>query len=81
MKIKVAKIVWKDACDNGDDTPVGEWSKIEDLKGLVEVTTVGMMIKEDDEKYCIAHSHYGDSFGGIIFIPKPVVDIQYLTEI
>lgn len=72
------KIEWGDAADDGRT-----WVKEDDLTGLVNVTTVGMLVKKTKDMIIIAHSkcEYGD-LGGVFYIPRGCCkSIEYLCEI
>ena len=75
MKMKIVKLIWHDACD---DEP---WTNIKTLKPLVEVTTVGLLVRKTKEVVSVANSMYGSQVGGIIHIPRGCVkSIEYLCE-
>ena len=78
VKSKIVKILWVDACADGKT-----WNSPDDLLGLCNITTVGILVKKTKEYVCIAHSRAEDGYWcGMFYIPKGCCkDIQYLTEV
>jgi hypothetical protein len=69
-KYPLVFIQWHDA------TTHNEWVDIADLKkeiGVLPTTTVGFLVKEDDEAYYIASTVHDDMTNAQITLPKGMV--------
>lgn len=63
----MVRITWLDACS------VDEWTSVVELSGahLVECTTVGTVVFEDDTRLVVAASHDGNgNYCGVMVIPR-----------
>lgn len=77
MKKKIVKIEWVDASSEGP------WVHEKKIDGLINATTIGMLIRKNKEAVTIAHTRCPDGdLAGVFHIPRGCVkSIEYLTEI
>lgn len=68
VQVKLVCVTWTDACFDLYDEP-----------DLVEVQTVGYIVRQDEEAVCVANEYYGDTMRGFTIIP--MVNVEEITTL